>query len=473
MDGAQGTLRSSLQFRLSAWISATIVGVAAIAGIASFALAFDEAIELQDGQLRQMAVLASRGSAPPGSPVEPDTDSEERVVVQTLPPTGTAPASGTGSAFAPTFPATLVDGMQTITLERDSWRVFVRPLGSGARVAVGQRTALRDEIARDSALRTVAPFLILVPLLLVLVRALIGRMLAPLKRMATDLDRRGDQDLDPIADANVPTEVRPFVVAIDRLLARVARSVSAQQRFIADAAHELRSPMTALSLQAQQLDAVEMTAVARRRLGALRSGIQRTRELLDQLLALARAQQPPQGGVAAVSLRQALRNVLEDLLPLAEAKGVDIGVEGAGDVSVRAHEVDLKTLIKNLIDNAIRYTPAGGRVDLCLTESNGAGRLQIDDTGPGIAEAERARAFDPFYRVVGSDESGSGLGLSIVKAVADRLQATVELDWADTQRQQGLAVKVTFPTPVPGHPTRSAAHGAEAPQASERERNER
>jgi two-component system, OmpR family, sensor kinase len=437
MDGVQGKLSASLQFRLSAGLSLAILAVAIIAGIASFVLAFNEAIELQDDQLRQIAAIVDPATAPPVRESTAGADIEARVVMQVLPQAGTAAAGP--------FPPTLVDGMQTIRLRRAGWRVFVRPAAAGARIAVGQRTALRDEIARDSALRTVAPFLLLAPILLLLVRSLIGRMFAPLQSMASALDQRRDQDLQPIGDGGVPAEIRPFVVAIDRLLARVAQSMAVQRRFVADAAHELRSPMTALSLQAQQLEAIEMQAPGRQRLAALRSGIQRARELLDQLLALARVQEPPQGSAALLSLRRAVREVLEDLMPLAQAKDIDIGIEGDDDALVRAHEADLKTLARNLVDNAIRFTPAGGRIDLRIAAFDDVARLQVDDSGPGIAKGDRERVFDPFYRVVGSSETGTGLGLSIAKAVADRMQATIEFGWTDAQKQLGLSVRVDFP----------------------------
>lgn len=438
MDGAQGKLNSSLQFRLSLGLSLAILAVAVVGGSASFILAFNEAIELQDDQLRQMAAIARHRASPPVGETAPDADIEARVVVQVL--------SRIDAGASDRFPPTLRDGLQTITQRQVTWRVFVTPVGEGERIAVAQRTALRDEIARDSALRTLTPFLLLMPILLLLVRVLIRRMFAPLRAIASDLDQRRDDGVQPITDPKVPAEIRPFVVAIDRLLARVAQSMAIQRRFVADAAHELRSPMTALSLQAEQLAAVDMSEPGRERLAALRGGIQRTRELLDQLLALARAQAPSQADAGVLSLRQAVRDVLEDLMPLAESKSLDVGVEGAGDARVRADSVDLKTLVKNLIENAIRYSPAGGRIDLHIEALDGVGRLQVDDSGPGIAEMERTRVFDPFYRVVGARATGSGLGLSIVKAVADRLHATIELGWVDEQRQQGLRVTVAFPT---------------------------
>jgi two-component system, OmpR family, sensor kinase len=448
MDGFQGRLRQSLQFRLSAWLSLVILVIAVAAGGFSFISAFQEAIELQDDQLRQMAAMISRQHLPvrhsESQEGAPDADPESRVVLQLLPqPSSQAPAP---AGELPGLPVNLLDGMQTVTVRQLSWRVFVTTLDSGSRLAIAQQTAVRDEIARDSALRTLTPFLILIPILLLLAGDLIRKMFGPLKKMASDLDQRSERDLREIADAHVPSEIRPFVVAINRLLSRVAHSVAVQRRFVADAAHELRSPLTALSLQAERLEAAEMSAQARERLSSLRAGIRRTRALLDQLLALARVQGAPRGEAETVSIQHVFRQVLEDLMPLAQAKRIDMGVVSTEDADLTAYEADLKTLVKNLVDNAIRYTPDGGQIDLCVRTSASSVVLQVDDTGLGIAEEERERVFDPFYRVLGSDEAGSGLGLSIVQAIADRCGATISLGYSDEQAKSGLSVQVTFST---------------------------
>ena len=222
--------------------------------------------------------------------------------------------------------------------------------------------------------------------------------------------------------------------------------MDSQRRFVADAAHELRSPMTALSLQAERLAANEMPPQARERLQPLSLGIERSRQLIDQLLSLAAAQFASQRPQTSVSVHAVYRRVLEDLLPLAERKQLDIGVEGVEDVQVMINEMDLFTLVKNLTDNAIRYTPEGGKIDLCVDLIQGNARLQIKDTGPGIALEEQARIFDPFYRSLGSGETGSGLGLSIVKAIAERIGARVELDFSDKLNHSGLCVSVWLNT---------------------------
>lgn len=457
MDGFQGEIKRSLQFRLSAWLSLVILAVALAAGVFSFASAFQEAIELQDDQLRQMAALINRQHLPVTHTASqegvPDSDPEARVVVQLLrQPNSQAPEP---AGELPGLQVDLPDGIQTVTVRHLSWRLLVKTLDSGSRVTVGQRTAVRDEIARESALRTLIPFAILVPILLFLVGGVIRKMLKPLKKMASDLDQRSEQDLREIADTQLPAEIHPFVVAINRLLSRVAQSMAMQRRFVADAAHELRSPLTALSLQAERLEAADMSPQARERLASLRNGIQRTRSLLAQLLTLARVQESSHGQSEKVSVQHVFRQVLEDLMPLADAKNIDLGVVSEVDANVMAQEMDLKTLVKNLVGNAICYTPDGGQVNLSVRTSDSSVILQVDDTGPGIPEEERDRVFDPFYRVLGNEEMGSGLGLSIVQTIANRIGAEISLGYSNEQTRSGLCVRVAFTVTDSSAPTRS------------------
>jgi two-component system OmpR family sensor kinase len=186
--------------------------------------------------------------------------------------------------------------------------------------------------------------------------------------------------------------------------------MAVQRRFVADAAHELRSPLTALSLQAERLAEADLSAQAQERLRALRQGIARGRQLLDQLLSLARAQSDVRPPPARVSVHEVYRRVLEDLMPLAQARQIDIGVEGAPDVAVWTSELDLFTLVRNLADNAIRYTPEGGRVDLIAEDTEGQVTLRVRDNGPGIPPTERDRVFDPFYRTPVQRRSAPGWG---------------------------------------------------------------
>jgi two-component system OmpR family sensor kinase len=284
-----------------------------------------------------------------------------------------------------------------------------------------------------------------VPVLLLIVADLVRKMFRPIAALSKEIDERAEQELHPVEDRHLPVEVRPFAVAINRLLARVGQSMESQRRFVADAAHELRSPLTAMSLQAERLADAEMSELARERLTVLRQGIERGRSLLDQLLTLAKAQSATDLPQSPVSVQSVYRRVLEDLIPLAEAKHIDIGVEGAQDAEVWASELDMIAVIKNLVDNAIRYTPEGGKVDLYLGVSDGKAELRIQDSGPGIPLSERDRVFDPFYRTLGSEQIGSGLGLSIVQTIASRIGAEIRLDFADDVQQTGLIATVIVP----------------------------
>lgn len=448
MDGFQGRLNGSVQRKLSLTLSLVILGVAIVAGAFSFLNAFDEAHELQDDMLRQIAQLVDHRGLSPTQPAAPagtvNADEESRVFVQRVGETPSSRLSVDESGILP-IPATVADGLHTLDVRGEAFRVMVRTMATGERIAVAQEAGLRNEIARDGALRTVMPLLILVPVLLLIVADLVRKMFRPIAELSQEVDQRAGQALHPLEDTHLPVEVQPFARAINRLLTRVEQSMAVQRRFVADAAHELRSPLTALSLQAERLAEADLSAQAQERLRALRQGIERGRQLLDQLLSLARAQSDVRPPPARVSVHEVYRRVLEDLMPLAQARQIDIGVEGAPDVAVWTSELDLFTLVRNLADNAIRYTPGGGRVDLIAEDTEGQVTLRVRDNGPGIPPAERDRVFDPFYRTPGSTQIGSGLGLSIVQAIAHRLGAQVRLDWAEPTRQTGLEVSVRFP----------------------------
>ncbi|MEY9330198.1 two-component system OmpR family sensor kinase [Pseudomonas protegens] len=447
MDGFKRRLSESVQLRLSIALSVAVLIVALLAGVFAYVSAFDEALEMQDNTLRQVAALFERqhmtlAYQPPGQVVADDNE-ESRVVVQYLADGARAAADSDAEIPLP-LPTTLADGLSTLTVGGEPFRVLVKTTSAGLRIAVAQETGARDRDARESAWRGLLPFLILFPVLLLVIADLVRKLFRPIEQLAAEIDLRDEQELHPIDERHLPTEVRPFVRAINRLLLRVTQSMTTQRRFVADAAHELRSPLTALSLQAERLASVEMPSLARERLQLLRRGIERGRKLIDQLLGLASAQSAINGRVEPVSVHGVYRRVLEDLLPLAEDKAIDIGLEGGPDRQVLISQEDLLTLVKNLVDNAIRYTPQGGRVDLLVAQVQDEILLQVSDSGPGIAVAERERVFDPFHRGLGSDEVGSGLGLAIVKAIADRHAGRVWLDYSDQRAKRGLCVTVAF-----------------------------
>ncbi|MDD2540189.1 MAG: ATP-binding protein [Desulfuromonadaceae bacterium] len=430
MDGGSKQMNKSLRRQLSGWIAVVAVMSGIVAGICSFFQAFREAQELQDDQLHQVALLVGRS----GKTVEPwagmtaaeeNRDPDARIIIRYLGSPEQEGASDSPAAL-PAIPSNLPEGFQTITSRGDAWRLFVRTLPSGRRIAVGQLTAVRNETARDSGLRTLIPVLLLVPFLIVLTALVVRRSLIPVTELSHLLDQRDDTNLTKLPEVGVPEEIRPFVVSINGLMHRLDEALEQQRRFIADAAHELRSPITALTLQAENLERSVSSQERSERLQQLKNGLARTRTLLNQLLSLARHQSSVD---LAVELRvdQLVREVLEDMMPIAAAKGIDLGCERLDEIIVIAPADALAILVRNAVDNAVRYTPAGGTVDVELFREEGQVIFQVIDSGRGIPAGEEERLFEPFYRVVGTDETGSGLGLAIVQSIANRLGGTVTL----------------------------------------------
>jgi two-component system OmpR family sensor kinase len=344
--------------------------------------------------------------------------------------------------FAP-LPYEPVEGWATSRWNGQLWRVFTLKTPDGL-IQVAQSQAERRDTAIEEALHLLTPLLVLLPGLALLVWFGLGRALSPLQAIASAVERRSPDSLQPIPDQGLPREVCALVTALNRLLQRLDEALAAQRRFIADAAHELRTPLAALSLQAQ---VAERATLPEKRHGAfqsLRLGIARASHLLEQLLALARLDpeagaQPP----AALRLDELARATVADFLPLVDARGIDLGIRAADPAVIVGEQDSLRILLANLIDNAVRYTPAGGRVDVSVIEDAAAVRLEVSDNGPGIPFKERARVFDRFYRVLGNTAPGSGLGLAIVKRIADRHGATIRLE--DGEAGLGLKVAIHFP----------------------------
>jgi two-component system OmpR family sensor kinase len=442
VDGGKRKLTGSLQFRLSATLSALIALLAIGAGVFSYVSAFDEAIEWQDANLRQMSAMTDGRSAKVDLPVTiidtvPDPDLE--VVVEVLGPSNVAHLGG---PFKFTQP--IRDGMQTVHVDGEAWRLYARRLESGNLLVVAQRSAEREEVARESALQATVPLAALVPVLIALVSVVVRRTLRPMTALARDLDQRTEHDLAALQADPVPNELRPFIASINKLFARLDAALAGQRRFVAVAAHELRSPLTALTLQAEQLSARIHTAEEKEFMARLQSGLQRMRGLLDQLLTLARAEAGAvERSTGASSVSAIVRSLIEEHLPLAEARKIDLGVVGEmADARVAGKAVDIHAMLRNLLDNAIRYTPVGGRVDISVRRDGDRVRIDVVDDGPGLSAEEMQHVFDPFYRVLGSDAEGSGLGLAIVRVIVGRLGGTVTLA---NEATQGLRVQVDLP----------------------------
>ncbi|WP_081434956.1 ATP-binding protein [Nitrobacter hamburgensis] len=435
-------LIASLRGRLYTGLAILTVGMALAAGYLAYRWAFDEAIELQDAILLQVGSLAASNHLSTTLPSEGNIDGEAQVLIEEIRPGAAADARGNPASQ---LPSDLPDGFQTVMRGGTQWRILVRTRSDGSRVAVGQPTANRDEVAQDSALRTIVPLGVLIPCLMVLIAVVVDRSLRPLSRLARHLDAKQTDHLEKLPTSAIPTELLPFVASINRLLERIAMMFDKQRRFVADAAHELRTPITALVVQAENLDHANLSQDGRERLSSLKTGIRRTGHLLEQLLALARYDNGTSADGPQTEFGQILKEVVADLLPAARDKSVDLGFVRIVSVSVRLEPVALTVLARNLLDNALRHTPAGGQVDVSLFAENEFVVFRVDDTGSGIPDADLDRIFEPFFRGSRSQGEGTGLGLSIARRIVDRCHGSIRLQNKPSAEGPGLRATVRFP----------------------------
>lgn len=448
MQERKGSKRSSIQRRLLWSTIAVIVTAIAVTAAIVYRQARDEANALFDIQLQQIAaslpVRAFGGLAPPAAGVPQAGDD---IVIRIWNRVGVFVYSSHPDV---PLPARAELGLSTVATLRGDWRVFASIIDDNL-LEVAQPVRVRAALAAAVAFRTVLPLLILLPMLTLLLWWVVGRGLAPLRRVAAEVATRRPEDLGHLSDNALPDEVAPLVSSLNALLDDLARSRDTQRAFIADAAHALRTPLTALQLQLQvaerENDPIERAAA----IAALRGGLVRASRLVEQLLSLARSEreETTEGATAPVDLAALARDVVASHAPLAHEKGIDLGVVPSATDPVLNVDGDrdaLHTLASNLVDNALRYTPRGGRVDVDVARTGRGIALSVIDDGPGIAPDERERVFDRFHRgdVARStgDTRGSGLGLAIVRRIAERHGARVELGTSGEER--GLTVRVIF-----------------------------
>lgn len=430
----------SIRKALLLWLCVGLsIGIAAV-GALLYVQAKEEANQIFDYQMKQLAAsLPTQPFAPvaPGRNTPPDVARD--IVIQIW--------DGRGlriyhSHERLALPQRAELGFATLDTSDGPWRIYSTQHGSTV-VQVAQPLSARREVAADTALRTIKPLLLLFPFLGALVWLTVTAGLLPIGRVAREVQARDADSLSPIGAGALPQEIRPLTDALNDLLARLDHALNAQRAFVADAAHELRSPLTALKLQIQLAERAGNEDERNAAFAELRQGFERATRLVQQLLTLAR-QEP--GATAAVQekvdLNALARHVVSDLTPAAQDKGIDLGTAGAGaEAWVRGDPEALRILLNNLVENAIRYTAPGGRVTAGARRSGDIVALTVEDSGPGIPPDEIDRVFDRFHRVPGTGVSGSGLGLAIVRQVAERHGATVNLQ----NLQGGLLATVEFP----------------------------
>jgi two-component system OmpR family sensor kinase len=348
-------------------------------------------------------------------------------------------------------PQAYEQGYRYVDTTDGRWRLYTHVTLEG-NVQVGQPLAIRDALARDLSMRALAPVLLLVPMLGFLVSWALNRGLVPLRQVSQRVGSRDARRLDPLPTADVPAELLPLIDQINLLLARLASSLDSQRTFLADAAHELRSPVTALALQAQIAERAVGEGQRSAAFGELKLGIERASRLVNQLLDFAHLEpgvSPEPTGTVDVS--EVVREVVGSYAAQAERKGVDLGADAPGDAVVEGGEDELRSLIGNLVDNGLRYAPPGSSVTVVARRVDSTVRLVVTDCGPGIPADERRRVFQRFHRVPGDRSPGNGLGLPIVKAIVERHHGSIALGDANPGRHPpGLEVRVELPASAAG-----------------------
>ena len=482
------------------WLLGIVMLGIVLAGVLIYRQAQAEANALFDYQLQQTA--AALPSEPFSSVLGNNAASSDGVVIQIWSRDGAQLYySHPRSPLAPRAEL----GFSTEHTPSGDWRVYSAIVGDNV-VQLAQPMAVRSLLAAETAWRTVWPLVILLPVMGIAVWLSVGRGLRPLSRLARALEARKPEAVDPLPEHKLPPEIRPVVQALNGLLQRLNVAFDNQKAFVADAAHELRTPLAALRIQTQLLERADDEVSRREALTDLKHGVERATRLVEQLLLLARSDMAQSQGDAsaqsvdtggrrlsgggavdaahtvalpttadsngrfagarhgsgvgdakggsggtAPDLRVLVESCVVLLAPLAIDKGVDLGMGTAQSVRIAGDADDWQVLIGNLLDNAVKYTPSGGRVDVSLGPCEEGACLESVDTGPGIADADKSRVFDRFYRspeATNADNpvnpQGSGLGLAIVKRIADRYEAKIALE---DRAPHGLTVRVLIKTP--------------------------
>ncbi|MCL2657859.1 MAG: ATP-binding protein [Betaproteobacteria bacterium] len=305
----------------------------------------------------------------------------------------------------------------------------------------------REQGARFWLLRDISlPLLIILALLTVFLSLmswrLIGYALSPLSALRRELLQRDALSLEPLPTQTLPPELTPLVDTLNHLLARIDNLLGAQREFVADAAHELRTPIAAVRLYAQLAERSNNKTERQAAIQNVQESAIRATRLVEQLLALARLEPENTQAMEPVALAALAREVVANHSAQADAKEIDLGITEAASGQTPGNSDELRMLLNNLVDNAVRYTPSGGRIDVSVLATAAGIELRVEDTGPGIPEALHKKVFERFHRAAGADQPGSGLGLAIVKRIAERHAATIHLA---NRAAGGLQVRIVFP----------------------------
>jgi two-component system OmpR family sensor kinase len=433
----------SLRRAMLLWLVPLFLAVGTLAAVLSY-WSFSRMVNaFMDEQMQQLATALADNRV-----IQPMTLDEQRVfkwgayVVQAFDADGTPRVTSLPQL---TLGLQSTPGFHTVEHEGNHWRVYTLPAyqpGSRA-VQVLQSDGFRAKLAAERAGAAVAPILLLLPLSMFVLWLVARAMSRALEDIARQAARQDEHSISELELKNIPGEIAPLVRSFNSLLRRLRDAFATQRRFVQDAAHELRTPIAAIGLQVENMRSDMNCPAAEERFTQLEAGVRRAERLVDQLLRLSRQEAAGADGPAMVDLRAQLRESMSTLIGLADQRSIDLGFvgsEGGAPIPLHCVVADLRSLLDNLIENALRYTPQGGVVDVRLVQDQGRIAVEVVDTGPGIPQELLPRVFDRFFRVPGNGVNGSGLGLAIAQAAAQR--AGLLLTLRNREDRSGLIARV-------------------------------
>ena len=434
----------SIRARLLIGLLASVLAVQLITYLLIYARIEDEIDDLFDGELERSAL--SVGSSAPRAfiptPARKVENPQEVMVVSVFHALDGTPAYQTHPLIG--IPRSTPTGFSKLSLDGREWRLFGSAMG-GQFVVAAQPADVRNRAARRITLRSLLPSLGALPLAALMIWIAVAYGLQPLVRITQDLRKRSHRDLLPLDVSRLPPDIAPLAEALNDLMGRLAAIIATQRTFIADAAHELLTPLTALRLQAQMLARSKSPSRQQEAMAELQGGVSRTLQLARQLLTLARHDADSAGvDNTQVDLANVVQRVVSIHLPLATEKALQTEVGIQEGAVVLGNEEALSILVSNLIDNSIKYTGRDGRLSISLRPASIGAELKIEDSGPGIPVEDRERVFDRFYRRRDTTVTGNGLGLAIAKEIAVRHGASIVLE--SSEALGGLSARILFRT---------------------------
>lgn len=440
----------SLKKRIVITLTTLLVLVSVLDAAASFWLSRRHIDDLMDSHLQGAAVWLAAGKVGALGTDGPPQHSVDGFVGQVWKRDISTPTDNTDDSVL--FDRNAPAGFSEESVDGQIYRLYTLRHDDGALTyQVGQPLAYREQTAMHSALESLVPGLIRIPLVWLAIVLLVRASLAPLERARADVEALGVARLKPLDVLQMPDEVRPFADSINRMIARLEAGIDAEKRFIADAAHEMRTPLAALQLRVDNLRNAPDTAARAERERELSNAVARNAAMVHQLLGLARADaQVDSATLESVDMRGMFQGLLADMLPIAVRRSIDLGFKRFEPARVAAREEDLSIAVSNLLQNALRYTPEGGCVDIDLFQQVAPDGqaveviVRVTDTGPGIPQASLERVFDRFFRLNQGVVDGSGLGLSIVRTVVAKYGGKVVLANRD-DGTSGLVATLALP----------------------------